>query len=95
MECGNYKPKISIATFLYSAILLLMSSMASGMTLSVTKTTDKASSGGYVYHKIILANDTGSTKVDVTLHVNIGANTFFTDALPYQSGGCSLSLIHI
>ncbi|WP_288389104.1 VCBS repeat-containing protein [uncultured Alteromonas sp.] len=89
MECGNYKPKISIATFLYSAILLLMSSMASGMTLSVTKTTDKASSGGYVYHKIILANDTGSTKVDVTLHVNIGANTFFTDALPYQSGGCS------
>lgn len=89
MDCGNYKPKINIAILLYSTFLMMISSMANAMTLSVTKTTDKASTGGYVYHKVIVSNDTSSTKNDVTLYVNVGENTFFVDALPYQSGGCS------
>jgi len=68
MDCGNYKPKINIAILLYSAFLMMMSSMASAMTLSVTKTTDKASTGGYVYHKVIVSNDSSSTKNNVTLY---------------------------
>ncbi len=89
MDCGNYKPKINIAILFYSAFLMMISSMASAMTLSVTKTTDKASTGGYVYHKIIISNDSSSTKSDVTLYVNVGENTFFRNPLPSISGGCS------